>query len=99
MDAGENSPGYASARAYLEVLSELPWSRTSSQAAAEASQGQHRSTAGDSSSSAGPSSAPPASSQAGVPLTLKQARDVLDSQHHGLDKIKERQEGRAWSIC
>mmetsp|Transcript_6093 Transcript_6093/g.13222 ORF Transcript_6093/g.13222 Transcript_6093/m.13222 type:complete len:1166 (+) Transcript_6093:153-3650(+) len=88
--SGENQPGYGAARAYLEVLAELPWNRTSADLAKEATAVEV----------AGSSALLPRSPVAvagavvphagGTPLSLKQARQVLDKQHYGLPKIKDR---------
>jgi ATP-dependent Lon protease len=37
-----------------------------------------------------PSSSSSPSPSAAVPLSLRQARAMLDNQHYGLDKIKDR---------
>ena len=100
LPAGENSPGYAPARAYLEVLSELPWSRLSSHtattAAAVAATSSDRRAAGggtgpatcEGGHSGGGAGGPSAAATA--LLSLRQARAMLDEQHYGLDKIKDR---------
>jgi hypothetical protein len=131
---GEQQPGAAAVRAYLETLADLPWSRTSADlaaalandataAASSASAGASNISGGGSGNgenvnsgsaagggaaiggSGGDSRATSLSHAAvgevvgcsgllphtlGVQLSLRAARTLLDEQHHGLDKIKDR---------
>ena len=121
--AGENQPSYASSRAYVEVLADLPWSRTSADAARERQQNilgqqqqhtgqqlqpkqqqqhpeqqpQHRhlqlptgAGIGGRGGSAGGAGAALGLATEAAPLSLGQARAVLDQQHYGLSKVKDR---------
>lgn len=63
---GEQQPGHAAVVQYVELIADLPWSRT----AAELTDAE------------------------GVPTracsTMTEARALLDSEHFGLGKVKER---------
>jgi ATP-dependent Lon protease len=84
---------------YLEVLSDLPWSKLSWQVAKER---QNQALSSKKEREAAHSSpinnkslqqqqlALGVSPLSGLALSLKEARTVLDSQHYGLDKIKDR---------
>eukprot|EP00798_Chlamydomonas_sp_ICE-L_P026792 gene26792-4382_t len=73
-DEGEAQPSYLASRAYVEVLAELPWKQTSSSLTAAAKIGK-----GIASDSAD-----------GRVMPLAEARTLLDRQHYGLTKIKDR---------
>ncbi|KAH7619113.1 hypothetical protein Ndes2526B_g06066 [Nannochloris sp. 'desiccata'] len=78
----EQHPGYASSVAYLEILADLPWSRRSSHT---------ERTSIPSTSSNGDDNANAASGE-GVFIgpTLTAVRAILDADHYGLDKVKDR---------
>lgn len=85
---GDMQPGAAAARAYLELLADLPWStrafqlqqQQQQQAAVASTSGDQDST---SSMAAVAAAAPP-------PMPLAAAQALLDSQHYGLHKVKTR---------
>mgnify|MGYP001807850465 CR=1 FL=1 len=110
---GDHQPGAAAARAYLEILADLPWNTMawqSTAAAAAAAAGGGKAAAGQKAATAasaadGAKSSKLASEQQQqqqqqrddqevrgppVPMPLSAARALLDSQHTGLEKVKER---------
>eukprot|EP00775_Hariotina_reticulata_P001826 gene1826-2160_t len=79
---GEQQPGAAAARAYLELLADLPWDTLSYQLHQKQQQQEQQPAAAQ--AAAGRQPPPP------PPMSLSAAQALLDSQHYGLDKVKKR---------
>jgi hypothetical protein len=111
---GDHHPGASASRAYLEALADIPWGVDSGhRAAAGGKQPSPAVTpAGNSGEHQGADTSGPAPPQeghgqrgpgsvaepGGAPLSLKAARAVLDKQHYGLDKVKDRWVGGGWVV-
>ncbi len=85
---GEQQPGYAASRSYLETLADLPWSRSAADVAAAARHAGATEGADAAAGGAAPGGPPTPALEA--PMRLAAARQVLDKQHFGLEKIKDR---------
>ncbi|KAL3159511.1 hypothetical protein ABBQ38_009929 [Trebouxia sp. C0009 RCD-2024] len=102
--SSDHHPGYAIARAYLETLADLPWNHFSGQAVPRPLGTTHSEhTSEDSETEAAklrakqgelPEPAPPLQEPGPVrsaeQLSLAEARALLDKDHYGLDKVKDR---------
>lgn len=97
---GDMQPGAAAARAYLELLADLPWSTRAYQVKQQQQQQCHRqrnADKGDSHDGAAAAAVEAEQSSTATeglkpppPMPLAAAQALLDSQHYGLHKVKTR---------